>query len=97
MRPHQNTHNHKQNYNKPHRKQSEEVMHGLSVKVYNNDVQKALRKLKKKVQNDGKLVLIRERQYYEKPSAKRKKAKDVGIKRYKKEVQANQVKRKRLY
>ena len=55
---------------------------GLIVTVVNNDVNRALRKLKKKVNNDGLLKELRERQYYEKPSAKRKKAKAAARKRW---------------
>ena len=55
---------------------------GLYVTVINNDVNRALRKLKKKVNNDGLLKELRERQYYEKPSAKRKKAKAAARKRW---------------
>ena len=55
---------------------------GLAVTVINNDVSRALRKLKKKINNDGLLQELRERQYYEKPSAKRKKAKAAARKRW---------------
>lgn len=55
---------------------------GLVVTVYNNDINKALRKLKKKVNNEGVLKELRERQYYEKPSLKRKKAKAAARKRW---------------
>ena len=45
---------------------------GLTVKVYNNNVDKALKIFKKKVLNDGLLKEIRARGAYEKPSAKRR-------------------------
>lgn len=45
---------------------------GLTVKVHNNDVDKALRIFKKKVLNDGLLKEIRARGAYEKPSVKRR-------------------------
>lgn len=48
---------------------------GLEVFVKNNNVEKALRKLKKKVTDDGILLEYKERQHYVKPSEKRKKAK----------------------
>jgi small subunit ribosomal protein S21 len=55
---------------------------GMVVKVHNNDVNRALRRLKKLVNNEGVLKELRERQYYEKPSLKRKKAKAAARKRW---------------
>ena len=55
---------------------------GLYVEVRNGDVMKALRIFKKKVQEEGMLQEYKERQHYEKPSAKRKKAKAAGRKRW---------------
>ena len=55
---------------------------GLTVMVRNGDVMKALRIFKKKVQEEGILQEYKERQHYEKPSAKRKKAKAAGRKRW---------------
>lgn len=55
---------------------------GLTVEVRNNDVNKALRKLKKKLQNEGTLQEVRDRQYYVKPSEKRRLAKKAGKKRW---------------
>ena len=59
---------------------------GLRVEVRNNDVNFALRKFKKKVQEAGIIQEIRERQAYEKPSEKRKKAKAAGRARWLKKV-----------
>lgn len=55
---------------------------GLSVEVRNNDVNYALRKFKKKVQDAGILQELRERQHYVKPSEVRKKAKAAGRARW---------------
>jgi small subunit ribosomal protein S21 len=44
----------------------------------------ALRRFKKKVADDGILQEYKERQYFEKPSEKRKKAKAAGRARWKK-------------
>tara|TARA_B100000900_G_scaffold392225_1_gene387528 strand:+ start:760 stop:1047 length:288 start_codon:yes stop_codon:yes gene_type:complete len=55
---------------------------GLYVEVRNGDVMKALRIFKKKVQEEGILQEYKERQHYEKPSSKRKKAKAAGRKRW---------------
>ena len=59
---------------------------GLSVEVRNNDVNYALRKFKKKVQEDGILQELRQREFYEKPSEKRKKAKAAGRARWLKKL-----------
>ena len=59
---------------------------GLEVFVKNGNVDHALRKLKKKNTEDGILVDFKERQYYEKPSDKRKKAKAASKARHKKEL-----------
>lgn len=55
---------------------------GLSVEVRNGDVNQALRKFKKKVQEDGLLQELRQREFYEKPSETRKKAKAAGRARW---------------
>ena len=41
----------------------------LEVRVRNNNVEKAMRQLKKKVMKDGLLKELKRRQFYEKPSA----------------------------
>ena len=65
---------------------------GLTVEVRNGDFNFALRKFKKKVAEDGILQELRQREFYEKPSIKRAKAKKAGIARWKKKVsQMNDV------
>lgn len=68
----------RRNFNKP----KEGTKSGLAVEVRNGDFNKALRIFKKKVQEAGIIQEIRERQHYEKPSEKRKKAKAAGRKRW---------------
>ena len=63
-----------------------QVKSGLTVEVRNGDFNFALRKFKKKVQEDGILQELRERQHYEKPSLKRKKAKAAGRARWLKKL-----------
>ena len=63
---------------------------GLYVEVHNNDVNKALRKFKKKVAEDGLLQELRKREFYESKGTKRRKAKEAAIRRFKK----NELKRK---
>ena len=59
---------------------------GLKVWVQHNDVDRALRKLKKKVANAGIVRELKEREYYEKPSERRRKEKARAIKRWEKQV-----------
>ncbi len=50
--------------------------------VKNGNVERAMRTLKKKLQKEGLLKELKQKQYFEKPSAKRKRKKAEGIKRY---------------
>ena len=58
----------------------------MYVAVRNNNVEKALRVLKKKIKKSGLLQEIKERQYYQKPSEKKRLAKKRWIARVKKEA-----------
>ena len=72
------------------RQNNNETKRGLSVEVRNGDVNFALRKFKKKVAEDGVLQELRNREFYEKPSITRAKAKKAGRARWlKKQAQAN--------
>ena len=59
---------------------------GLKVWVQHNDVDRALRKLKKKVANAGIVRELKEREYYEKPSERRRKQKARAVKRWEKKM-----------
>ena len=59
---------------------------GLTVEVRNNDINGALRKFKRKVNDDGILQTLKEKEFYEKPSEKRKKAKAAGRARWLKNI-----------
>lgn len=61
------------------------IISGLRVEVRNNDVSRALRKLKKKIAEDGVLQELRQREYYESKGTKRRKEKEAAIRRYKKQ------------
>ena len=54
----------------------------MQVLVKNDNVERAMRTLKKKLQKEGVLKELKQRQYFEKPSAKRARKKAEGIKRY---------------
>ena len=73
--------NNNSNYDRP-----DIELPGTRVEVKNNDLSKALRKFKRKVQEDGILQLLKERQHYEKPSIKRKKAKAAARARWLKKL-----------
>ena len=62
------------------------IIKGLSVNVKEGDFNFALRKFKKKVQEDGKLQTLRKKEYYEKPSEKRKREKAAGRARWLKKL-----------
>lgn len=66
------------------------MLKGLAVEVRNNDVNFALRKFKKKIQEDGILQDIRKREFFEKPSETRKKAKAAGRARWLKKLRKRQ-------
>jgi len=64
------------NYNKHYNKSYNHVfIPGIAVVVQFNNVDAALRKFKKKVQEEGILQTVRNKQEYVKPSEKRRKAK----------------------
>lgn len=45
---------------------------GLTVRVDNNNIEAAIRTLKKRVTNEGLIKELRAKEYYEKPSARRR-------------------------
>lgn len=65
---------------------------GLYVEVRNNDVNKAMRKLKKLCNNEGMAKDMRKKDFYEKPSAVKKRAKAQARKRWLKEQEKNKEK-----
>ena len=54
----------------------------MQVAVKNGNVERAMRTLKKKLQKEGLLKELKQKQYFEKPSAKKARKKAEGIKRY---------------
>ena len=64
--------NNRRDFRKPRRgsEMKDFTKRGLYVEVRNGDVMKALRIFKKKVQEEGILQEYKERQHYEKPSAR---------------------------
>jgi len=69
-----------------HYQASEEFIRGSRVEVRNNDFGKALRRFKKKLQEDGLFQELKEKKYFEKPSIKRKRAKAAARSRWLKKL-----------
>jgi small subunit ribosomal protein S21 len=69
-------------------------LNGSIVVVVNDNVEKALRKLKKKVQESGILQELREREQYEKPTTSRKRAKNAARRRWQKKLESEQLPKK---
>ena len=75
------------------KQKTEDFGKGLQVDVYNNDVNKALRKLKKKLADDGIMQDIRKREFYQSRGEKRRLAQKAAIRRYKKNQEKMKIQR----
>ena len=53
----------------------------MDIKVYGNDVEKALKSLKRQLQKEGLFKEIKQRSFYEKPSVKEKRKKREAAKK----------------
>ena len=62
----------------------------MQVVVKNGNIERALRTLKKKLQKEGLLKELKQKQYFEKPSAKKARKKAEGIKRYQRNLKKKQ-------
>ena len=63
------------------RKPRERQMNGLKVEVYNNNVDMALRKLKKKLKDSNLFLELKEKAYFEKPSKIKREKKNLAMSR----------------
>ena len=54
----------------------------ITIEVRNNNIEKALRVLKKKLNKDGQMKELKIRQYYQKPSEIKREKKKEGILRH---------------
>tara|TARA_B100000029_G_scaffold308146_1_gene300809 strand:- start:2991 stop:3242 length:252 start_codon:yes stop_codon:yes gene_type:complete len=70
----------RQTYQKDHRHP------GISVEVRNNNVEKALRVLKKKLQEDGLFNELRDREYFMSRGERRRKERAAGKRRQEKAI-----------
>ena len=68
------------------RRKPKKQLQGLQVEVYDGQVEKAMRILKRKVKDSGILMEYRDRQFYEKPSAIKREKKNKAILRNKYKV-----------
>jgi small subunit ribosomal protein S21 len=68
--------------------------YGNSVLVPDGNVEKALRKFKKKVQESGLLDELRARETYEKPTTERKRKKGAARARWRKQLRDQQLPKK---
>jgi small subunit ribosomal protein S21 len=66
------------------------------VYVKDDNLEKAMRKFKKKVNDSGILQTLKEKEFYEKPTSIRKRAKSAAINRWNKKI-ANQQLPKKLF
>ena len=64
----------------------------VTVVVKNGNVDRAMRTLKKKLQKEGSLKELKQKQFFEKPSAKKARKKAEGIKRYLRALKKKQEK-----
>ena len=64
----------------------------ITIEVRNNNVEKGLRFLKKKLNKDGQMKELKQRQYYQKPSEIKREKKKEGIRRFKKEQKIKALK-----
>jgi small subunit ribosomal protein S21 len=67
---------------------------GITVNVVNDQVDKAMRKFKKKVLESGLLRILKEKEFYEKPTTARKRAKSAAKNRWQKKIQADSLPKK---
>ena len=58
----------------------------MKVEVRNNNVDKAIQIMKKKLQQDGLFNILREREFYESKGSKRRRTKAASIRRQQREI-----------
>lgn len=63
---------------------------GVTVKEHEN-INQALRRFKKKVEESGVLDSLRKKEFYEKPTTERKRKKGAAVARWKKKLREQQL------
>ena len=69
-------------------------LYGKTVIVKDDNVERALRKFKKKVQDSGLLQELLDRETYEKPTTRRKRKKSAARNRWRKQLAAQTLPKK---
>ena len=67
---------------------------GTRTTVHDDNIDKALRKFKKKVNDNGILQTLRDREFYEKPTTRRKRLANVARNRWLKKLEAEALPKK---
>jgi small subunit ribosomal protein S21 len=71
------------------------VLAGRTVVVKENEnINQALRRFKKKIEESGVLDELRQKEFYEKPTTKRKRLKGAAVARWKKKLREQQLPKK---
>jgi len=60
------------------RRKPKKQLQGLQVEVYNNEVEKAMRILKRKVKDSNLFIDLRKKEYFEKPSRVRREKRNLA-------------------
>jgi small subunit ribosomal protein S21 len=68
---------------------------GVTVKE-NENINQALRRFKKKVEESGVLDTLRKKEFYEKPTTERKRKKGAAVARWKKKLRENELPKKQF-
>lgn len=66
-------------------------LYGRTVTVTDGNIEKAIRKFKKKIQNAGVLMDLRDRETYTKPTTRRKTARSLAKKRWQRYLESQQL------
>jgi len=69
------------------RRKPKKQLQGLQVEVYNNEVEKAMRILKRKVKDSNLFIDLRKKEYFEKPSRIRREKRNLAKLRNQYQVQ----------
>ena len=59
-------------------KKNNEIIPGTRVQVYDNNIELAIKKFKRKIKDSNLMVELRDKQYYEKPSDRRRRKKGLA-------------------
>lgn len=73
------------------RDKKERTFRGAHVEVWNDNVEKALRTFKKKVADSGLLKILRDKEFFEKPTTTRKRKAGAAKSRWRKHLRSQQL------